>query len=148
IPLSSGAQPTPSMAISRGRRPAMARPASSMRPARGRRKPMIVRSVVVLPAPLRPTGHTTSARPTSSDTARRMWLAWLVTSIASMVSTSACRRAAADHRVDDLGVGLDLARARVGQHAPLVQRDDPVGVAEHDVHVVLDLDHGLDADAP
>ena len=38
---------------------------------------MIVRSVVVLPAPLRPTRQTTSRSPTSSETRRRMWLVWM-----------------------------------------------------------------------
>src|SRR6266481_6227526 len=42
---------------------------------------MMVRSVVVLPAPFRPTRHTTSRSRTSSETRRRMWLAWMNTSI-------------------------------------------------------------------
>src|SRR5215472_2199155 len=41
---------------------------------------MIVRSVVVLPAPFRPTRHTTSRSRTSRETRRRMWLAWMNTS--------------------------------------------------------------------
>src|SRR5215468_10339706 len=41
---------------------------------------MIVRSVVVLPAPFRPTKHTTSRSRTSRETRRRMWLAWMNTS--------------------------------------------------------------------
>jgi hypothetical protein len=40
---------------------------------------------------------------------------------------------------------LQGARRRVGQDPALVQRHDTIGVAEHDVHVVLDLDDGLDA---
>src|SRR5215467_3971696 len=43
---------------------------------------MMVRSVVVLPAPLRPTRHTTSRSRTSRETQRRMWLAWINTSMA------------------------------------------------------------------
>src|SRR5262250_2224498 len=42
---------------------------------------MIVRSVVVLPAPFRPTRHTTSRSRTSRETRRRMWLAWMNTSM-------------------------------------------------------------------
>src|SRR5215471_16865794 len=52
---------------------------------------MIVRSVVVLPAPFRPTRHTTSRSRTSRETRRRMWLAWMNTSMSwtdSMSGTS------------------------------------------------------------
>src|SRR5947207_63674 len=110
---------------------------------------MMVRRVVVLPAPFLPTRQTTSRGPTSSDTARRMWLAWMNTSIASTVSTappSPRRRAPADDRIDDASIGLERGRRAVGEHAALVERDDPVGVGEDDVHVVFDLDDGADAD--
>src|SRR6266480_1696890 len=110
---------------------------------------MMVRRVVVLPAPFLPTRQTTSRGPTSSDTARRMWLAWMNTSIASTVSTappSPRRRATADDRIDDASIGLERGRRAVGEHAALVERDDPVGVGEDDVHVVFDLDDGADAD--
>src|SRR5213593_3689918 len=151
IPLSSGAQPTPSFAISYVRRPWMDWPRNSIPPARGRRYPMIVRRVVVFPAPFRPTRQTTSRGPTLSDTDRKMWLAWMNTSTASTVSMarpSPRPGAPADDRVDDAPVGLDRGRRAVGEHAPLVEGDDPVGVAEDDVHVVLDLDNRLDADPP
>src|SRR5213595_1170416 len=110
---------------------------------------MMVRRVVVLPAPFLPTRQTTSRGPTSSDTDLKMWLAWMKTSTASTVSTaptSPRRRAPADDRVDDAPVGLERGRRAVGEHAAFVERDDPVGVGEDDVHVVLDLDDRLDAD--
>src|SRR5439155_872346 len=103
------------------------------------------------PAPFRPTRQTTSRGPTLSDTDRKMWLAWMNTSTASTVSMarpSPRPGAPADDRVDDAPVGLDRGRRAVGEHAPLVEGDDPVGVAEDDVHVVLDLDDRLDADPP
>src|SRR5213593_740731 len=149
IPLSSGAQPTPSCAISCVRRPWMDWPRNSTPPARGRRYPMIVRRVVVFPAPFRPTRQTTSGGPTPSDTDRKMWLAWMNTSTASTVSIgrpSPRPGAPADDRVDDASVCLDRGRRAVGEHATLVEGDDPVGVAEDDVHVVLDLNDRLDAD--
>src|SRR5213593_1179854 len=149
IPLSSGAQPTPSCAISCVRRPWMGWPRNSTPPARGRRYPMIVRRVVVFPAPFRPTRQTTSRGPTPSDTDRKMWLAWMNTSSASTVSTagrSPGPRAPADDRVDDAPVGLDRGRRAVGEHAALVERDDSVGVGEHDIHIMLDLNDRLDAD--
>src|SRR2546421_4484166 len=149
IPLSPGAQPTPSRAISCVRRAWMGWPRNSTPPARGRRYPMIVRRVVVFPAPFRPTRQTTSRGPTSSDTDRKMWLAWMNTSTASTLSIappSPRPGAPADDRVDDAPVGLDRGRRAVGEHATLVEGDDPVGVAEDDVHVVLDLNDRLDAD--
>src|SRR5262245_38199083 len=109
---------------------------------------MIVRSVVVLPAPFRPIRHTTSRSPTSSETRRRMWLDWMNTSIPSTASISSALAAAADHRVDHVLIGAESAWRRVGQHLALVERDDAVRVAEDDVHVVLDLDDGAKPDAP
>src|SRR5439155_21969832 len=101
------------------------------------------------PAPFRPTRHTTSRGPTPSDTDRKMWLAWMNTSTASTVSIgppSPRPGAPADDRVDDAPVRLDRGRRAVGEHAAPVEGDDPVGVAEDDVHVVLDLNDRLDAD--
>src|SRR5436309_464136 len=114
IPLSSGAQPTPSCAISCVRRPWMGWPRNSTRPACGRRYPMIVRRVVVFPAPFLPTRQTTSRGPTSSDTDLKIWLAWMNTSSASPVSTAGRSPApeARDHRrlerLQHREVGKDL----------------------------------------
>src|SRR5437773_4427803 len=110
---------------------------------------MIVRRVVVFPAPFLPTRQTTSRGPTSGDTDLKIWLAWMNTSGASTVSTagrSPGPRAPADDRVDDAPVGLDRGRRAVGEHAALVERDDPVGVGEHDIHIMLDLNDRADAD--
>src|SRR5919106_1374595 len=152
---------------------------------------MIVRSVVVLPLPLRPTMHTASPAPTSSEIPRRMSLASIATrnsatrssgsvicprggpphgpphppalgaprgtrgaprslacssagaAAASPRSPGAARVAAADDRVDQPFVGAHGGRRSIGQDAALVQGHDAVGVAEDDVHVVLDLDDGL-----
>src|SRR5262245_11305849 len=109
---------------------------------------MMVRSVVVLPAPLRPTRHTTSRSRTSSDTRRRMWLAWMNTSISWTESTSGRAPPAPDDHVDHPRIGLYLGRRGIRQHLALVQRDDAVRVAEYDVHVVLDLDDGAKSHAP
>src|SRR5229473_1767937 len=150
IPLSSGEKARPRRAISCVRRRWISSSRNRMRPARGRRYPMMARRVVDLPAPLRPTRQTTSRSFTSSETRRRMWLDWMKTSMASTLSTGASRssRTAADHHVYDPRVGADRGGGRVGQHPTLVEGDDPVRVAEHDVHVVLDLDDGLEADSP
>src|SRR2546427_3161136 len=122
---------------------------------------MIVLRVVDLPAPFRPTRHTTSRAATSSETDLRMWLAWMKTSISRTVSiaarsrrsrapasprprapASARPRAPADHGVDHALVRLDRRGRAVGQHLALVERDDAIGVGEDDVHVVLDQDDG------
>src|SRR2546427_4970972 len=141
IPLASGAQPTPGCAISCVRRPWMGWPRNSTRPACGRRYPMIVRRVVVFPAPFLPTRQTTSRGPTSSDTDLKIWLAWMNTSSASTVSTagrSPGPRAPADDRVDDAPVGLDCGGGGVREHAAPLGRGDSVGVGGHDIHIILD----------
>src|SRR5882724_924627 len=111
---------------------------------------MIVLSVVVLPAPLRPTRHTTSRAPTSSETDRKMWLAWMKTSTPARASIARSVRSglAADHGVEHSLVRLDRRRRGVGQDLALVERDDAVGVGEHDVHVVLHLDDRPEPDPP
>ncbi len=48
---------------------------------------MMLSMVVVLPAPLRPTRHTTSCAPTLSDTPCRMWAGPRKVSIALTSST-------------------------------------------------------------
>jgi hypothetical protein len=55
-------------------RPAISSPASFTLPLRGGTQPTIDLSVVVLPAPLRPSSATVSPAPTESETERRMWL--------------------------------------------------------------------------
>src|SRR2546427_703802 len=113
--------------------------------------PALVRRLVAFPAPFRPTSQPASRGPTASDTDRTMWRAWMNTSTASTVTMarpSPRPGAPADDRVDDAPVGLDRGRRAVGEHAPLVEGDDPVGVAEDDVHVVLDLDNRRAADPP
>ena len=72
--LSSGAKPMPMRAIRCGRSPTMLRSSNSIAPAAGLRKPMMVRNVVDLPAPLRPTRQTSSPAFTSNDTPRSMGL--------------------------------------------------------------------------
>src|SRR4029453_15412807 len=100
---------------------------------------MIVRSEVVLPAPFRPTRHTTSRSPTPRETPRRMWLAWMYTSISRTASIAVsppgpAPAPPADDGVHHTLIGLDRRRRVVGQHAALVENDDAVRVPEDDVH--------------
>src|SRR2546425_7265930 len=70
---SSGTQATPRRAISCVPSRVMSSPPRRTRPRRGRALPLLERSVVVLPAPLRPISVTTSPWPTVSETPWRMW---------------------------------------------------------------------------
>jgi hypothetical protein len=57
-----------------GGSPASERPPSVIFPERGGTRPMMLLSVVVLPAPFRPSRQTTSPSATSSERSYRMWL--------------------------------------------------------------------------
>ena len=109
---------------------------------------MIVRSVVVLPAPFRPTRQTTSPAPDLEPNPRRMWLAWMWTSSPATRSIAGGPTRPGGRRpgqTSTTSAPPDARRRRVGEDPALVERDDAVGVAEDDVHVVLDLDDGLAA---
>src|SRR5207245_10892192 len=105
---------------------------------------MMVRSVVVFPAPLRPTRQTTSRARTSRVTRLRIWLAWMKTS--RSVTTSMLATPPPDDHVDHALVCLDCRGRGIGQHLALVGGVGPVRVAEDDVHVVLDRHDGAKAD--
>ena len=143
IPPSSGAKPRPRWAISWVRRPWMASPWKTMRPARGRRYPMIARSVVVLPAPLRPdqADHLAVAD-LEGDLAQDV--ARLDEDVDALDGNMRSWSGPADHHVHHALVGADRGGRRVGQDLPLVERDDAIRVAKDDIHVVLDLDDRLD----
>src|SRR5437868_4296614 len=71
---SSGAKPMPRCAICHVGSLVRSAPSRLMPPDRGRRYPMMLRNVVVLPAPLRPTRHTSSPAPTDRLMPLRIWL--------------------------------------------------------------------------
>src|SRR5579864_3447460 len=107
---------------------------------------MSVSIVVVLPAPLRPTSTTDSPASTRSDTPRSTWTGPRYASMRSTCSIRSARdrgfaaRMGADECGRDGVVTADLVRRAVGEDRPLVHDDDALGIAEHDVHVVLDDD--------
>ena len=72
MPRSSGQNAMPARAISLEDRPISSRPSKRTEPVRWPTMPMIDFSVVVLPAPLRPSSVTTSPWCTSNDTPCRM----------------------------------------------------------------------------
>ena len=55
-------------------RPATSTPSNTTRPLRGWTTPIRLFSVVLLPAPLRPSSATTSFFSTRNETSNRMWL--------------------------------------------------------------------------
>src|SRR5689334_15926779 len=115
---------------------------------------MMLRSVVVLPAPLRPMRHTSSPAPTASETARRILLVWMSTTTLSSVSMSyshlRCRldRHLADHGRNERRVAEERRRRAVGEHLARLQRDNAARIFRDEIHVVLDQDDRLHARAP
>src|SRR5436190_20578242 len=125
-------------------------PVNEIEPDTGLRYPMMVRKVVVLPAPLRPTRHTSWPAATASEIPRRMRLLWMSTVRRSMASMSGPRLGSlAGHLTDDGGDELRIAeefrRRAVGEHLARLQRHDAAGVFGNEVHVVLDEDDRLHA---
>src|SRR5262249_59252605 len=101
-------------------RPAIEAPSSVIAPAAGRRYPITVLSVVVFPAPLRPTRHTSSPAAAWIDTLRRMWLASMKTSTSRRASIGLLARRDPENSLDHGGVGADRRGRRIGQRpAPL-----------------------------
>src|SRR4051812_23000461 len=130
----------PSRAIRYGGRRSMARPSYRMAPRRGCSSPTIVRIVVVLPAPLRPSKTVTRSRRTVTDTPCRMWCcpmsAW--TSPTSRTASGSDTGAAAEIRGLDLGVARDRLRRVVGDEAAVLEDGDRVRERHDHVDLVLD----------
>src|SRR5262249_25310239 len=103
--------------------------------------PMIERTVVVLPMPLRPMSVTISPGATASETPNSTWLSpWQV----SMFDTSSSAESAmtrfllAEIGLPHLGIGPDRLRRAGGDDAAIDQDGDPIGQGEHGFHVMLD----------
>src|SRR6185437_6103998 len=121
-------------------KPRMSEPANRMTPARAGVRPMMERTVVVLPMPLRPISVTISPEATVSVRPNRTWLR------PSLVSMSRTSRMASGMRglrlaeisLAHLRVGADRGRAAGRNSAAIDQHGDPVGQREYRLHVVLD----------
>src|SRR5882672_12971157 len=100
-------------------------------------RPMRLFMNVVLPAPLRPISPAMLPRGSSSETSRRMGTPLMATFSPRMLSMDS-----ADHIAPHLGVVQRGLRRRVGDDAPVVEREHAPGEAAHHLHVVLDEDHG------
>ena len=116
-----------------------------MEPAAARRRPIAASMVVVLPAPLRPSRHTSSPCPTESDTPRRIGLPAISTRrpLISSINARAFTVRRADQGGGGLRVGEEVAHRLVGQHLAAAQADHAAGVGLDQVDVVLDQQQGL-----
>src|SRR3954454_10275796 len=109
---------------------------------------MMLRKVVVLPAPLRPTRQTSSPAATDRLMPPRMRLPSMSTfrfDSSSIGRPPVDLRTRSDHgryhcRIPEEGVGR-----HVGQHAAFLKCDDAMRIALNQVHVVLDLDDAAHA---
>src|SRR3954463_3061080 len=94
------------------------------------RSPMTVFITVVLPAPLRPMRPVMEPVGTCSETSRRICIDAIETLSLSISSTGA------DHVAPDLGMRERRLRRRVGDDAPVVEREHALRKAANHFHVV------------
>src|SRR5678816_1877565 len=123
-------------------------PSNSMVPPRAGRRPMMPRMSVVFPAPLRPIRPAIMPLGRSNATARRMLTDPIDTSSPLILSIGvACflcqpDLGPADHVAANLLVGEHRGGHTIGENTALVERHHALRVTAHDVHVVLDEQHG------
>src|SRR5262249_12425999 len=137
----------PARAMSGAAQPAMLRPANRKRPRLGFHSPMMVRKVVVLPAPLRPSSTVMAPSGTAKSTPCRMWY-WPMWGCTPSSANSGSAMARAPGRNTQIGLLHDrranhLGRQTIGHQASVVQDDDAIGEASHHVHFVLNQQNRL-----
>src|SRR5690242_8517131 len=109
------------------------RPRNSMLPSRRGTRPMIDLSVVVLPAPLRPSNVTTSPSRTSKSTPCRMWLS-PYQAFRAFTSSMRCPQIGGDH----IGIARYRSVIALRQDAATGQHGDDVTQTFHYRKIVLD----------
>src|SRR5262249_42223691 len=124
------------------------KPSNSMVPRLRGVSPMIARSVVVLPTPLRPSSAAHSPGFTSRLTPCRMCSLPICTCTSSSLSMRLFLDVVFVLLAAEIGlahalVGGDLRRTAGGKNCALRHHSDVVGDAEDDLHVVLD-DNNID----
>src|SRR5690348_15964142 len=117
----------PARAISGVESLVMSRPSNTMLPALAFHRPMMVRRVVVLPAPLRPSRTARPPRGTTRSTPCRMWYwpMWVCT-------PDSVNKGSGMFRCSKIGFLYDFrlhdfARFTVRHQRAVVQHDDAVG---------------------
>src|SRR5581483_5792107 len=126
--------------------PPSSTPSNSTDPCERRTSPMIARSVVVLPTPLRPSSAAASPAFTSRLTPCRMCSLPIWTCRSRRLSMGGLLDIVLVLRATEIGfshalVSGDLSGAAGGQHAALCHHGDIVGDFEHHLHVMLDDDN-------
>src|SRR4051794_40387342 len=118
----------------------MSRPSKRIEPAVAGVRPMIERTVVVLPMPFRPIRVTISPADTASDMPNSTWLSPYRVSMASTARrcSAMSNLLFAKIRAANLGVGADFSGFTRGDDAAIDQHGDAIGEREHRLHVVLD----------
>ena len=91
-------------------------PSNSIAPETGRRKPMMLRNVVVLPAPLRPTKQTSSPCPTSERHVAQNTAALDIHARSRTESINA--PSLADHGLNQMRVRKESVRGRSASTCP------------------------------
>src|SRR6185437_959549 len=150
MPRSSGQNATPARAIFSGGRPISSRPSKRIEPLRLATSPMIERSVVVLPAPLRPSSVTTSPCCTSKVTPCKM-----CDSPYQACTSASDKSAARASSMADTQIGFAHFRifrnhivVTLGQNATAGKHGDAVAQVRHHREIVLDHQHrAIDGDA-
>src|SRR5689334_14518740 len=137
----------PARAMSGAAQPPMAWPANLTVPRLGCHRPMMVRKVVVLPAPLRPSSTVMAPSGTAKFTPCRMWYCPMCVCTPSS-SKSGSGMAAASGRNSQVGLlhdrrANDIGRCTIRHQTSVVQDDDAVGEAAHHIHFVFDQQNGL-----
>src|SRR5262249_40371251 len=141
ISRSCATQPSPLRARQCGAARVMSWPRQAIAPRLTRVKPMMVRSSVDLPTPLRPRtarlppSATVSVMP--SSTTASTYPARTASSASSVSATAGPAQINLAHA----RLGGDFFRRALDQDAPCRHHDDAAGETEHHVHVVLDEQH-------
>src|SRR5689334_8496696 len=144
IPRSSGQKATPRRAILSLERPMSSLPSWRTDPVRLPTMPMMDLSVVVLPAPLRPSSVTTSPARTSNETPCRTWDSPYQACRPSTASNGASPSAMTDPEIGfaHAGIGGDRVIVAFRQDAPPRQHRDAIGEIGNDAEIVLDHQNG------
>src|SRR5258705_745725 len=126
---------------SSGRRPVRSAPSNTMRPERTGSRPMMVFSSVVFPTPFRPMRQITPPAGTSSETSHSTWFSPYAT-FSPLTSSMRGIPTAAEVDLHHSLVLLDLVHRALAEDATLVQHGHRACDAPHELHVVLDDEHG------
>src|SRR5664279_350677 len=137
IPRSSGTKPMPRFAIRSERHVPIALPSKVTLPLRLGSIPMIVRKVVVFPAPLRPTSVTISPAATSKSTPRTIWLS-SYQALRPRTSSMLTAQVGVDHAL----VGAHLGVASFDENRAALHHRDAVAQFGDDAQIVFDEDDG------